>query len=328
MYAGKFYGDGSSLSGLGGTLSGGQVPRLSYWTADDTLGNSNLSRDSATSLTAVGSSFTVQGALGVSGNISGAGNIQFGTQANKATLTYATNAARTLTIPALGGDRTFAFIDQAQTFSAAQAFAGMTNSGAYTQSGASLNTFTGASTFTGAVTGSSFTATGIGVRASQVRLADATGVVISSEASAALGGGVRVSTNVYVVGFTSATAMYAGKFYGDGSSLSGLGGTLSGGQAPRLPYWTADDTLGNSNLSRDSAASLTAVNSTFTVQGNAFSVGGSTLTVASGRVGVGVASPSYKFEVQDSGAMSFQVNPQSGYVSLRIDDSEVVRMRP
>lgn len=42
-------------------------------------------------------------------------------------------------------------------------------------------------------------------------------VVISSEAGAALGSGVRVSTNIYVVGFSSAA-----KYYGDGSGLTGV----------------------------------------------------------------------------------------------------------
>jgi len=46
-----------------------------------------------------------------------------------------------------------------------------------------------------------------------------TGIVISSESSQALGAGVRVSTNVYIVGFSSAA-----KYYGDGSALTGIAG--------------------------------------------------------------------------------------------------------
>jgi hypothetical protein len=83
-------------------------------------GNANTATTLATARTLWGQSF--DGSSNVNGNIVGAGTIQFGTQANKATLTYATNTARTLTVPALGGNRTFAFIDQAQTFSAAQTF--------------------------------------------------------------------------------------------------------------------------------------------------------------------------------------------------------------
>lgn len=46
-----------------------------------------------------------------------------------------------------------------------------------------------------------------------------------------------------------------------------------------------------------------------------------------GNVGVGVAAPTNKFEVQ-ANATTFQVDPQAGYVSLRISGVEVARMRP
>ena len=58
------------------------------------------------------------------GNIT-TGNINtlnVGTQTNKATISYTTNAARTLTIPAVSGNRTFAFLEEAQTFTATQSF--------------------------------------------------------------------------------------------------------------------------------------------------------------------------------------------------------------
>jgi len=51
------------------------------------------------------------------GNI---GTLNVGTQTNKATISYTTNAARTLTIPAVTGNRTFAFLEEAQTFTANQ----------------------------------------------------------------------------------------------------------------------------------------------------------------------------------------------------------------
>lgn len=70
-------------------------------------------------------------------------------------------------------------------------------------------------TLRGALTASSATFTGIGVGAAQAQLAP--NVIVSSEASAALGGGVRVSTNMYVVGFSSA-AMY----YGSGVNLTNV----------------------------------------------------------------------------------------------------------
>jgi len=49
-----------------------------------------------------------------------------GTQANKATISYTTNTARTLTIPNVSGNRTFAFLDQNQTFSGSQTFQSLT----------------------------------------------------------------------------------------------------------------------------------------------------------------------------------------------------------
>lgn len=48
------------------------------------------------------------------------GSLRIGSLANKATILYNTNIARTFTIPNVGGNRTFAFIDQVQTFTATQ----------------------------------------------------------------------------------------------------------------------------------------------------------------------------------------------------------------
>ena len=53
------------------------------------------------------------------GNI---GTLNVGTQTNKATISYTTNTARTLTIPAVDGNRTFAFINQYQLWTAEQSF--------------------------------------------------------------------------------------------------------------------------------------------------------------------------------------------------------------
>ena len=50
------------------------------------------------------------------------GNIVFGTQLNKATITYPTNNARTLTVPSLGGNRTFSFLEEPQTYSGTKTF--------------------------------------------------------------------------------------------------------------------------------------------------------------------------------------------------------------
>lgn len=58
----------------------------------------------------------------VTGNITGAGTIQFGTQVNKATLTYTTNVVRNLTVPSLSGNSTFAFLEQTQTWTSTNTF--------------------------------------------------------------------------------------------------------------------------------------------------------------------------------------------------------------
>lgn len=50
------------------------------------------------------------------------GNLILGTQTNKATIGYAINQARTLTIPTLAGNRTFSFIDQAEDLSGQKRF--------------------------------------------------------------------------------------------------------------------------------------------------------------------------------------------------------------
>jgi len=72
----------------------------------------------------------------------------------------------------------------------------------------------------GAITVSSITATDAsGISASQVMFAG--NVAVSSETSSAFGSGIRVSTNVYMVGFSSAA-----RYYGDGSALTGVAAAL------------------------------------------------------------------------------------------------------
>ena len=64
--------------------------------------------------------FTPQtGNLFVDGNVTST-RIIIGNQTNKATIVYSTNTSRTLTIPNVTGDRTFAFINESQTFSVSQ----------------------------------------------------------------------------------------------------------------------------------------------------------------------------------------------------------------
>ncbi|MDD5208677.1 MAG: hypothetical protein PHV36_04775 [Elusimicrobiales bacterium] len=88
--------------------------------------------------------------------------------------------------------------------------ASMSSGGGLTASSATVNgqlTVNSSATVTAA----------LGVGAAKLRLK--ANVEISSETSTSLGGGVRISSNVYIVGFSSAA-----KYYGDGSSLTGLTG--------------------------------------------------------------------------------------------------------
>jgi hypothetical protein len=73
----------------------------------------------------------VNGSVNISSNATVNGtlttnSIVVGTQIQKATIQYTTPSARTLTIPTLTGNSTFAFLQQAQTFTAIQTFTSAT----------------------------------------------------------------------------------------------------------------------------------------------------------------------------------------------------------
>jgi hypothetical protein len=64
----------------------------------------------------------IDGAV-IGGSSAAAGSfttLAVGTQTNKASISYTTNSARTLTVPAVSGNRTFAFLEEAQIFTANQ----------------------------------------------------------------------------------------------------------------------------------------------------------------------------------------------------------------
>jgi hypothetical protein len=145
----------------------------------------------------------------------------------------------------------------------------------YFSAGADLNNLDAVNA-SGAVTASSVTASGIGLLGAQLRFNQAAGnIVISSEASQALGGGVRVSTNMYIVGYASAT-----KFYGDGSSLTGLTGL-----ADNLGNHTATQNLNLNGWNIVNISTLNAYSNGVYVATNAFVMG---------NFGVGTSSPTYK----------------------------------
>ncbi|OGR53501.1 MAG: hypothetical protein A2049_01905 [Elusimicrobia bacterium GWA2_62_23] len=111
---------------------------------------------------------------------------------------------------------------------------------------------------------------------------------------------LTVSTNVYIVGYSSAA-----KYYGDGSGLTGISG------ADNTKVAKTGDTM---------TGQLTLAGSTLTVTGNAFSVGGSTFAVSAGKVGVGTSSPDAKFEVKqntaDANTYALKVSSNNGAAML------------
>jgi len=87
-------------------------------------GNSSTATTLQTTRTIWGQNFN--GSANISGNIIGAGTIEFGTQTNKATLTYTTNTARTYTIPDAGANADFVMNAGNQTIAGVKTFSGNT----------------------------------------------------------------------------------------------------------------------------------------------------------------------------------------------------------
>jgi len=112
----------TNISGTNLNYSGiGTIFRLN--TTNGTITNLTGTAGTITNLNSTNANLT--NISGTNLNYSGIGTINtfnVGTQASKATISYTTNAARTLTIPSLDGNRTFAFIDQNQTFNGTQTF--------------------------------------------------------------------------------------------------------------------------------------------------------------------------------------------------------------
>lgn len=100
----------STLNTTTTNLVSGSTHTHAITTASASTASTIVARDAAGAFEATTIGMTT-------GNI---GTLNVGTQLNKATISYTTNAARTLTIPAVTGNRTFAFLDQIQTFTANQ----------------------------------------------------------------------------------------------------------------------------------------------------------------------------------------------------------------
>ncbi|MDA8243126.1 MAG: hypothetical protein M0025_03285 [Elusimicrobia bacterium] len=94
-------------------------------------------------------------------------------------------------------------------------------------------------------------------------------------------------------GVIKASVTAAGVFYGDGSGLTGVTGAT--GTDPNALHTSGGTMTGQ----------LTLLGSTLTVTGDAFSVGGSTLVVASGRVGIGTLAPGAELHVKNTYGRAF-----------------------
>ena len=149
-------------------------------------------------------------------------------------------------------------------------------------------------------------ASGLGLKA---------GVQLSST-TAANYGGVYSSSHVFVNG-----DVHAAKFYGDISGASGLPA------GDNLGTHTATQALDLAGFAVDNVSSMTLTGAGVSGSGALFNVAGSTLVALNnGNIGIGTAAPGYKLEVAATGMAGFQVDPQAGYVSLRVNGIEVARM--
>ncbi len=85
-----------------------------------------------------------------------------------------------------------------------------------------------------------------------------------------------------------------GAFFGDGSHLTGISGSVSGGTANVIPKWTSANTLGLSLLTE--SASSDTFTGPLAVQPSSFSVGGNSFVVTNGLVGIGHTTPVYTLD--------------------------------
>lgn len=92
---------------------------------------------------------------------------------------------------------------------------------------------------------------------------------------------------------TTTSSVTASAFFGDGSHLTGLSGSLTGGTAGYIPKWTGSTTLGLSNFWETSSSDTVLV--PMAVSTGSFTVGGATLTVKGGNVGIGTLTPTEFF---------------------------------
>ena len=118
--------------------------------------------------------------------------------------------------------------------------------------------------------------------------------------------GLGATYGITAATVTTTSSMTASAFFGDGSHLTGIPstGSISGVYLP---------------LAGGSMTGQLTTSSTMTVQGNAFSVGGSTLVVKAGQVGIGTASPTSPLTLANNNQFA-GLNTGGSNVNLAIVD--------
>lgn len=113
--------------------------------------------------------------------------------------------------------------------------------------------------------------------------------------------GLGVTYGITAATMTATGAVTGGSFSGAGTGLTGTAASLTAGAVTTNANLTGPVTsVGNATTLVGPAAGEFTVIGTMTVQGNAFSVGASTLVVVNGKVGIGTTAPDTTLDVNGS----------------------------
>jgi hypothetical protein len=337
--ANLFVGNGAGLTNLPASAVSSLLASTNTWTADQTYLNpvAYLSP-----VTLSGSTLTVTGAdtsgfgLNVTNGITaGSANLAAGLTALTATITGQNGSGYSLALSSgismpngtvnanvvnanlfvgsgagltnLPASAVSSLLASTNTWSAQQTFANevTVSSGLYV---------TAPSTFTGTVNAAAFMGDGAGL--TNIKATAVSALMTSTNtwtAQQTFGNEVTVSSGLYVTAPSTFTGtVNAAAFIGNGAGLTDI--AISPSELSSLlsstNTWSANQTYLNP---------VTIV-STLTVQGNAFSVGGSTFAVKAGSVGIGTASPKYALDVHGD----VNISTTSATTAYRINGYQVM----